>query len=93
MSRFGHGVPTVFRDVADFGHSSCQPSGRRGVPTVSVDCCFICDEGDIVSQIEADEEPGSIKVLVVGDNCSKAVFAHTVPVKGANERLRGQGHC
>ena len=48
-------------------------------------CCFIGDKGDIVNQIEADEEPGSIKVLVVRDNRSKAVFAHTVPVKGADE--------
>ena len=30
-------------------------------------------------------EPGSIKVLVVRDNRSKALFAHTVPVKGADE--------
>ena len=30
-------------------------------------------------------ESGSIKVLVVRDNRSKAVFAHTVPVQGADE--------
>ena len=52
---------------------------------MSFDYCFIGDKGDIVSQIEADEEPGSIKVLVVRDNRSKAVLAHTVPVKGADE--------
>ena len=52
---------------------------------MSFDYCFIGDKGDIVTQIEADEEPGSIKVLVVRDNRSKAVFAHTVPVKGADE--------
>ena len=55
------------------------------MPTVSSDCCFIVDKGDIASQIEADEEPGSIKVPVVRDNRSKAVFAHTVLVKGADE--------
>ena len=32
-----------------------------------------------------DAEPGSIKVLVVRDNRGKAVFAHTVPVKGVDE--------
>ena len=40
------------------------------MPTVSFDYCFIGDKGDIVNQTEADEEPGSIKVLVVRDNCS-----------------------
>ena len=52
---------------------------------MSFDYCLIGDKGDIVTQIEADEEPGSIKVLVVRDNRSKTVFAHTVPVKGADE--------
>ena len=55
------------------------------MPTESFEYCFIGDRGDIVSQIEADEEPGSIKVMVVRDNRSNAVFAHTVPVKGAEE--------
>ena len=52
---------------------------------MSFDYCFIGDKGDIVSQLEADAEIGSIKVLIVRDNRSKAVFAHTVPVKGADE--------
>ena len=55
------------------------------MPTVSFDYCFIGDKGDIVNQIGVDGEPGSIKVLVVRDNRSKAVFAHTVPVKSADE--------
>ena len=38
-----------------------------------------------MSRIDADEKPGSIKVLVFRDNRSKAVFAHTVLVKGADE--------
>ena len=47
---------------------------------MSFDYCFIGDKGDIVNQIEADEEPG----LITRDNRSKAVFAHVVPVKGAD---------
>ena len=32
---------------------------------MSFDYCFIGDKGDIVTQIEADEELGSMKVVVV----------------------------
>ena len=69
----------------EFGHLACQPREGRSVPTVSFDYCFVGDKGDIETQLEADAEPGSIKVLVVRDNRSKAFFAHTVPVKGADE--------
>ena len=69
----------------EFGHFACQPAEGRSVPTVSFDYAFVGDKGDIASQLEADDEPGAIKVLVVRDNRSKAVFAHTVPVKGADE--------
>jgi hypothetical protein len=57
----------------------------RSVPTVSFDYCFIGDKGELASQEDADAEPGSIKVLVIRDNKSKAVFAHVVPVKGVDE--------
>ena len=40
---------------------------------------------DIETRLQPDAEPGSMKVLVVRDNRSKAIFAHTVPVKGADE--------
>ena len=52
---------------------------------MSFDYCFIGDKGDIETQAEAEAELGSIKVLVVRDNRSKAVFEHTVLVKGADE--------
>ena len=67
----------------EFGQLACQPQEGRSVPTVSFDCCFIGDKGDIETQLEADAEPETIKVFVVRDNRSKAVFAHTVPFKGA----------
>ena len=52
---------------------------------MSFDYCFIGDKGDIETQTEAEAEPGSIKVLVVRDNRSKVLFAHTVLVRGADE--------
>ena len=69
----------------ELGHFACQPAEGRNVPTVSFDYAFIGDKGNIENQIEADGEPGAIKVLIVRDNKSKALFAHTVPVKGADE--------
>ena len=69
----------------EFGHRTCEPSRTRAVPTVSFDYCFIGDKGELTSQEAADAEPGAIKVLVIRDNKSKAVFAHVVPVKGANK--------
>ena len=35
--------------------------------------------------MEADVEDGAIKILVIRDNKSKAVFAHVVPKKGVDE--------
>ena len=69
----------------EFGHSAAQHGEGRSIPTVSCDYCFIEDKADIETQAEAEAEPGSIKVLVVHDNRSKAVFAHVVPVKGGDE--------
>ena len=69
----------------EFGHFGCQSREGRSVPTVSFDYCFIGDKGEISNQDEADVEPGSIKVLVVRDNKSKALFSHVVPVKGVDE--------
>ena len=56
----------------EFGHLAYQPREGRSVPTVSFDYCFIGNKGDIETQLEADAEPGSIKVLVVRDNRSNA---------------------
>ena len=72
--RIGHGVPSVEGRVREFGHSTAQSGEGRSIPTVSFDYCFIGDKGDVETQAEAEAEPGSIKVLVVRDNRSKAVF-------------------
>ena len=69
----------------EFGHFACQPREGRSIPTESFDYCFIGDKGDIETQLEADAEPGSIKVLVVRDNQSKAAFTHIVFLKGADK--------
>ena len=46
------------------------------MPTLLFEYGFIGHKGEIIRQ------PGSIKMLIVRDNRCKAVFAHTVPVKG-----------
>ena len=45
-----------------------------------------CRQGKILSQDEADVEPGSIKGLIVRDNRKKALFAHVVPVKSIDDK-------
>ena len=52
----------------EVGHFACPPTDSRGVPTVSFDYGFKGNRGKIISQDGADEEPVSIKVLVVRDN-------------------------
>ena len=69
----------------EFGHSSCQPVEGRATPTISFDYAFVGDRGEIISRVEADVEDGAIKILVIRDNKSKAVFAHVVPRKGVDE--------
>ena len=54
---------------------------------ISFDSCFISDAGEITA--EADFEAageGAAKILVARDSKSKSVFAHSVPVKGMDEK-------
>lgn len=77
-----HCVEGRGREIA---HSSSE-HGPREVPTRSSDYAFVGDAGDITTQEQADVEEGSIKILVVRDNVSKAVFAHVVPKKGFDDK-------
>ena len=72
----------------EFGHS-CHSGTKdsRSSPVVSFDYCFIGDHGEV----ETDEQfasagDGAVKILVVRDSRSKALFAHVVPSKGVDER-------
>ena len=60
---------------------------EKEVPVISFDYCFISDQGDVADTegFEAAGE-GAAKVLVGRDSRSKAVFAHVVPAKGADEK-------
>ena len=44
------------------------------------------DKGEITSQEQADLDEGSVKILVVRDLKSKAVFGHVVPKKGLDDK-------
>ena len=71
----------------EFGHEKHRGvKDERASPVISFDYCFIGDDED-VSDIEGFEAAGekAAKVLVVRDSKSKAVFAHVVPSKGADE--------
>jgi hypothetical protein len=60
--------------------------GPGEAPIVSFDYAFLSDNEDIVNQegFEAAGE-GAVKVLIVRDDKSKAVFGHVVPNKGVDE--------
>ena len=60
----------------------------RGTPTISFDYAFLSD-GDEIETQEAFEAAGdgAIKLLVVRDNKSKAIFGHVVPKKGPDEKV------
>ena len=51
------------------------------------DYCFISDAGEIVSEDDFNAAgDGAIKVLVIRDSRSKALFAHVVPSKGIDQK-------
>ena len=72
----------------EFGHD-CQSGTKepRASPVVSFDYAFVSDHGEVTSQegFEAAGD-GAVKILVVRDSRSKAVFAHVVPHKGLDEK-------
>lgn len=69
----------------EFKHATVEKAAR-GIPTISFDYVFMGDKGEISSEEQADTEEGSIKVLVIRDSLSKALFAVAVPRKGVDEK-------
>lgn len=53
---------------------------------MSFDYCFVGDKGDVTNQEEFDADGGAIKVLVVKDSRSSAIFGHVVPGKGIDDK-------
>ena len=53
---------------------------------MSFDVARAGDKGEIISQEQADTEAGSVKILIVRDGLSEAVFGHVVPKKSIGEK-------
>ena len=72
----------------EFGHSTKSGDKEPGAaPVVSFDYAFVGDNGEIATQEEFESAgEGAVKILVIRDSRSKAVFAHVVPVKGVDEK-------
>ena len=68
----------------EFGHHRVVRD-QSTTPTVSFDYAFVSDNGDIETQ-EAYEAAGesAVKLLVVRDDKSKAIFGHIVPAEERN---------
>ena len=73
----------------EMGHHAVE-TNARSVPTISFDYMFMNSKGDAVENIitdgGTDVHDDGIKVLVVKDSRSKAIFAHVVPEKGVDDR-------
>ena len=69
----------------EFGHRATEKESCA-TPIVSFDYAFLSDNEDIETQ-QAYEEAGdgAVKLLVVRDNKSKAIFGHVVPQKGVDK--------
>ena len=70
----------------EFGHTT-RAKEQSDVPTVSFDYAFLSDGEEVLTQ-EAFDAAGetAVKLLVVRDDRSKALFAHVVPKKGIDEK-------
>ena len=72
----------------EMGHHATH-SGAKSVPTISFDYMFMNSKGEACDEITddgADVHKDGIKVLVVKDSKSKAIFAHVVPSKGVDDK-------
>ena len=67
----------------EFKHGSVE---RSSAAIVSMDYMFVTKKGDIVDELEGADDPDALKVLVVQDSKSKAVFAFAIPRKGIDEK-------
>ena len=78
-----HCVEGRGREVGHHMHAK-EPGAA---PTISFDDAFLSDNDEVKTQ-EAFESAGesAIKVLVVRDDKSKAIFGHVVPQKGVDEK-------
>ena len=60
---------------------------KRDVPVVSLDYCFLSRRGVFLrTEWQPQENESFIKILVVRDSKSRALFAHAMPQKGGGRR-------
>ena len=61
---------------------------ERDIPVISMDYMFVMPKGMYTQselvELPVDDREGGIKVIVIRDSLSKAVFAHAVPKKGVD---------
>ena len=73
----------------EFGHSRVTKESSA-TPTISFDDAFLSDGEEVETQeaFEAAGDPDSaVKLLVVRDDKSKAIFGHVVPKKGIDKNI------
>ena len=65
--------------------SAAKAKGERdSIAMISMAYLFITNKGIYIDKEAGWDDPDALKVLVVNDNKSNAVFAHAVPQKGIN---------
>ena len=70
----------------EFGHHTVAKESSAA-PTISFDYAFVGDNAEIKTQEEFESAgEAAVKLLVVRDDKSKAVFGHVVPQKGVDEK-------
>ena len=89
--RIDHWPPRSWCDECNEGHGRERRHGKvpesHRVAIISIDYAFVTRRGTVVSEGEDgwdDEE--ALKLLIVKDSLSRAVFAHAVPRKGIDEK-------
>ena len=70
----------------EFGHHHVQKE-PGAAPKISFDYAYLSDKGEVLTKEEfAAAGEGALKLLIARDDKSKAVFAHSIPSKGLDEK-------
>jgi len=89
--RIDHWPPRSWCDECNEGHGRERRHGRvaesHRVAIVSMDYAFLTRKGQIVSEGDQGwDDEDALKLLIVKDSLSRAVFAHAVTKKGIDEK-------
>ena len=73
--------------VEGFGRERDHGHGKQKIAMISMDYAFVTPKGPIVDQGEEGwDDPNALKLLIVKDSKSSAVFAHAVVQKGKDDK-------